>query len=253
MVRKKASLSLERLNQRATEDFSSTKSYENEVNQNLKLLLFEDILNRPGGDTRPLNHNHVNELAESIIVIGLITPLTVDRQGHLLAGGHRRAALHKIKIEHPQKYLELFPEGIPVRVVDIDATQDSVEALQIEVEENTQRRNFTVAEIKEAAIKLEEAGYQRLKGRPKEGEQSLKRELAKVFRLSEDRIQKILNDSSSKGRHTPTFSPEVAISTLEKWSKQIQESEESRLEKVHSRLTSLLKELKKLCAPGNET
>lgn len=94
--------------------------------------------------------------------------------------------------------MELFPEGIPVRVVDIDATQDSVEALQIEVEENTPRRDFTVIEIKETAIKLEAAGYQRLRGRPKEGEKSLKRQLAKVFRLSEDRIQKIWNDSSSK-------------------------------------------------------
>ena len=246
MVRKKLSLSLERLNERATEEFSSTKSYENEVNQNLKLLLFEDILDRPSGDTRPLNQNHVHELAESILVIGLITPLTVDRYGHLLAGGHRRAALHKIKIEQPERYSKLFPEGIPVRVVDIDATQDSVEALQIEVEENTQRRNFTIAEIKEAAIKLEEVGYQRLKGRPKEGEKSLKRELAKVFRLSEDRIQKILNDSSPKGRRTPTFSPEIAISILEKWSKQIQESDDNSLEKVHSRLTSLVKELKKI-------
>ena len=250
MVRKKTSLSLERLNQRAKEDFASSKSYENEVNQTLKLLLFEDILDRPGGDTRPLNLNHVSELAESILVLGLITPLTVDRYGHLLAGGHRRAALHKIKIEQPQKYLELFPEGIPVRVVDIDATQDSVEALQIEVEENTQRRNFTVIEIREAAIKLEAVGYQRLKGRPREGEKSLKRELAKVFRLSDDRIQKILNDSSPKGRRTPTFSPEVAISTLEKWSKQIQDSDDSNLETVHSRLASLLKELRKIVGPG---
>lgn len=93
MVRKKTSLSLEHLNQRATEDFASTKSYENEVNQTLKLLFFEDILDRPGGDTRPLNLNHVSELATSILVIGLITPLTVDCHGHLLAGGHRRAAL----------------------------------------------------------------------------------------------------------------------------------------------------------------
>lgn len=122
--------------------------------------------------------------------------------------------------------------------------------MQIEVEENTQRRNFTVIEIREAAIKLEAVGYQRLKGRPREGEKSLKRELAKVFRLSDDRIQKILNDSSPKGRRTPTFSPEVAISTLEKWSKQIQDSDDSNLETVHSRLASLLKELRKIVGPG---
>ena len=46
--------------------------------------------------------------------------------------------------------------------------------LQIEVEENTQRKNFTTSQIKEAALKLEQAGYKRLRGRPKVGEKSLK-------------------------------------------------------------------------------
>jgi ParB-like chromosome segregation protein Spo0J len=246
MARQKSSLSLDNLNQRAQADFSATNAYETEVHQNLKLLLLADILDRPDGDTRPLNENHVKDLAESIRVLGLITPLTVDRYGQLLAGGHRRAALAKIKAEHPEDYWALFPEGIPVRVVDIDASQESVEALQIEVEENTQRRNFSVAEIKVAASKLEAAGYSRLKGRPRPGEKSLKRELAKVFRLSEDRIQKILNDSTPKGRRTPTFSPEVAILTLEKWSKQIQATPDEHLEEVYHHLVDLLDELKKI-------
>lgn len=246
MPRKKPTLDLDRLNQRAAAEFQPAQSYENEVNQNLKLLSIEEILDRPGGDTRNLNPSHVDELAESILVLGLITPLTVDRHGHLLAGGHRRAALYQIKEKQPQRYQELFPEGIPVRVVDIDATLDSVDALQIEVEENTQRRNFTGAEIKEAALKLEHAGYKRLRGRPKAGEKSLKRELAKVFRLSEDRIQKILNDSDQKGRRTPTFSVEGAISTLEKWSKQIEKSDPEGLEKVQNQIKELLQELEQL-------
>lgn len=250
MARKKTPLNLDRLNERAAAEFQPEKSYENEVNQNLKLLLFEDILDRPGGDARPLNENHVGELAESISVIGLITPLTVDRHGHLLAGGHRRAALHKIKLEQPEQYQALFPEGIPVRVFDLDASIDAVDALQIEVEENTQRRNFTVSEIKDAALKLEDAGYKKLRGRPKASEKSLKRELAKVFRLSEDRIQKILNDSAPKGRRTPTFSPETAIATLEQWSKQIHKSKQKNLKRVQSQLDALLVELKNL--DGNE-
>lgn len=250
MARKKAPLNLDRLNQRATADFTAEKAYENEVNQNLKLLLFEDILDRPGGDARPLNDKHVQELVDSILVLGLITPLTVDRHGHLLAGGHRREALYQIKLAYPDQYARLFPEGIPVRVVDIDAAADAVDALQIEIEENTQRKNFTVTEIREAAKKLETAGYKRLRGRPKTGEKSLKRELAKVFRLSEDRIQRILNDSAPKGRRTPTFSPESAIATVEKWSKQLADNEDPALGPIQGQLKKLLGELRKL-PPSN--
>ncbi|WP_024546337.1 ParB N-terminal domain-containing protein [Picosynechococcus sp. NKBG15041c] len=246
MARKKPILDLDRLNQRAAETFTAEKNYEKEVNQNLKLLLFEDILDRPGGDARPLKDAHVQALAESILVLGLITPLTVDRHGHLLAGGHRRAALHQIKLAYPEQYAALFPEGIPVRVVDIDAATDAVDALQIEIEENTQRKNFTTTEIKEAAQKLEQAGYKRLRGRPKAGEKSLKRELAKVFRLSEDRIQRILNETTQKGRCAPTFSPEQAIATVEKWSQTLASSEDKALVPIKIQLQSLLATLREL-------
>ena len=94
----------------------------------LSCLSIEDILDRPGGDTRPLNTNHVYELTDSIQVIGLITPLTVDRNGYLLAGGHRRAALDQLKKINLQRYNELFPKGIPVRIVNIDAIHDSIDA-----------------------------------------------------------------------------------------------------------------------------
>lgn len=241
----KPKLALGNLQQRANEEFVADKSYEKAVSQNLKLLPFEEIADRPGGNTRPLNEIHIHELAESIAVIGLITPLTVDRHGCLLAGAHRRAAIHKLKHENPTLYDEFFPEGIPVRIVDIDAMESTSEALLIEIEENTQRRDFTAKEVKEAAIKLKNAGYIVPAGRPKKGQKLLKRELAKVFRLSEDRIQKILNDSFSKGRRTPSFSPEVAIETLEKWQRQLEKANLDDAKKVQSRVKSLLRELKK--------
>lgn len=164
------------------------------------------IGDRPDGDSRGLNPTHVDALADSIAVLGLITPLTVDRNNRLLAGGHRRAALQLLEQEQPERYAELFPEGIPVRRMDLDAEVDQVDALQIEVEENTQRRNYTAAEIREAARKLESAGYERLRGRPRPDQKSLKRELQEVFRLSESRIQRILNTADGKGERTPTFS-----------------------------------------------
>jgi ParB family transcriptional regulator, chromosome partitioning protein len=242
-TRKKSTLSLDRLNERASAEFVPTTQV-NDLDENLRILPLDAISDRPKGDTRPLNHNHVVALADSILVIGLISPLTVDRNGQLLAGGHRRAALFQISIEHPERFEELFPAGIPVRVMDIDASTDEVDALQIEVEENTQRRNFTSGEIKEAALRLENVGYERLRGRPKPGQKSLKRELANVFRLSEDRIQRILNESDKKGRRTPTFSPEVAIVTIERWLKELGEATSPQQEKVKKHMQSLVRELK---------
>ena len=245
MNRKKLSLNLDRLNERAAAEFVPT-TLQVENSSILKLLSLGDISDRPKGDARPLNENHVSDLADSILVLGLITPLTVDRNGRLLAGGHRRAALLKILIEDEERFYELFPNGIPVRVIDIDALNDEVDALQIEVEENTQRRNFTATEIREAARRLENAGYERLRGRPKSGQKSLKRELANVFKLSEDRIQRILNKSDQKGRCAPTFSVEGAISAIERWLREIGEPVSPAQEKVKRQMQSLVKELGKM-------
>jgi ParB-like chromosome segregation protein Spo0J len=132
---------------------------------------------------------------ESIQVLGLITPLTVDRHYRLLAGGHRKAALEKLAKEQPERFKELFGEGVPVNIMDIDGEKESVRALQIEVEENTQRKNYTRSEIKEAARKLEKAGYEKLKGRPAEGQKSINRELSSVFGLSRRQITRIMNES----------------------------------------------------------
>jgi len=52
-----------------------------------------DIRLRRDADTRPLTARHVVELAESIAVLGLLEPVVLDTSAHLLAGGHRLAAL----------------------------------------------------------------------------------------------------------------------------------------------------------------
>jgi ParB family transcriptional regulator, chromosome partitioning protein len=70
--------------------------------------------------------------------------------------------------------------------------------------------------------------------------------LANVFRLSEDRIQKILNDSDQKGRRTPTFSSESAILMIERWLKEMGEDDSPQQEKIKKQMKSLAGELKKL-------
>lgn len=245
VTRKKTALKLDRLNERASSEFVPATS-EYAVSENHAFLPLSSIQDRYGDDTRPINLKHVEALMESISVLGLITPLTVDIEGRLLAGGHRRAALLSLAEAEAKHFKNLFPNGIPVRVMEIDSKEDEVNALQIEVEENTQRKNFTPTEIKAAASRLESAGYQRLKGRPRKGQKSLKRELANVFRLSEDRIQKILNDSASKGRRPPTFSTHNAILTLEKWLDEIEELPSSEKEKVAKNMKTLIRSLDKL-------
>lgn len=243
MPRKKTPLSLELLNERAQEDFNPTDDVEM-TSREQRLLKLEEILDRPAGDTRSLNQAHVDALADSISVLGLITPLTVDRSNYLLAGGHRRESLRFLSVEKPERFEELFDEGIPVRIMDIDSQNDEVDALQIEVEENTQRRNFTPSEIRKAAEKLELAGYERLRGRPRRGQKSLKRALATVFRLSEDRIQRILNRTDEKGRRAPTFSPENAVKTLEDWLLAIRCSSSPNYREAEKHIRALIGELR---------
>jgi ParB family transcriptional regulator, chromosome partitioning protein len=243
--RKRTSLNLDLLKERAASDFvpDDTDSHKDEAQTFVPLV---SILDRFSDDARPINQRHVEALRESISVLGLISPLTVDNKFRLLAGGHRRVALQLLAESEPKQFAQLFPDGIPVRVMDIDSAADAVSALQIEVEENTQRKNFTPAEIKEAATRLEAAGYQRLKGRPRKDQKSLKRELASVFRLSEDRIQKILNDSTSKGRRTPTFSAHSAIITLEAWLDNMEQSVSPEREKVSKHMKTLIQALEKM-------
>ncbi|MBE9194353.1 ParB/RepB/Spo0J family partition protein [Synechocystis sp. LEGE 06083] len=158
------------------------------------LVPLDKIGDRAEGDTRQINAKHVKELVESIQVLGLITPLTVDRHYRLLAGGHRKAALEKLAAESPETFTAFFGEGVPVNIMDIDAETATLTALQVEVEENTQRKNYTPSEIREAARKLKEAGYEQLKGRPSKGQKSINRELMSVFGASRRYITKILND-----------------------------------------------------------
>jgi predicted DNA-binding protein YlxM (UPF0122 family) len=51
-----------------------------------------------------------------------------------------------------------------------------------------------VDEICSVVLRLEAAGYEKLKGRPRAGQRSLKLALQRIFKLSDRRIQAILNE-----------------------------------------------------------
>jgi ParB family transcriptional regulator, chromosome partitioning protein len=149
-------------------------------------------------DTRPLNVKHVESLAESIAVLGLIEPLVLDTQGQLLAGGHRLAAINLLKQSQPDRYAHQFPgDRIPIRVLPFSAAAEPELALQIEVAENEQRRDYTASEVRDLAHRLRSAGYVDVKGRPKKGQKALMPALAVVVGKHLRTVQRYLSDEAN--------------------------------------------------------
>ncbi|NJP12230.1 MAG: ParB N-terminal domain-containing protein [Leptolyngbyaceae cyanobacterium RU_5_1] len=151
------------------------------------------IHDRLEGDTRPLNTTHVDKLMESIATLGLIEPIVVDTQNRLLAGGHRRAAIAKLRDQKPEIFEHQFPKGaVPVRVMPFDSEEHPDLALAVETTENDQRKNYTKAEVLAIAEKLRSAGYRDSSGRPKKGEKRLKPALMVIFGTSLRTVERYL-------------------------------------------------------------
>lgn len=186
---------------------------------------------RKGADTRPLSAKHVLDLAESIAVLGLLEPLVIDTEGHLLAGGHRLSALHLLAfsddkrrgayftdsidpkdrgqdsgawhrlttraerlglLRNPDQH---FIDGIPVLVVDV--AKSSKLALAVELAENNVRRSYTADEIRELSKRLKDAGYKASPGRPKKGEVSAINVLHAAVGKSRRTIERIISGKES--------------------------------------------------------
>lgn len=182
-----------------------------------------DILLRRDADTRPLNASHVVILAESIAVLGLLEPIVLDTAGHLLAGGHRLAALQLLAVPLPTARRKVFlmrcgcadPEKpnpelaalgdrlamlgdsplskakIAVQVVDVTGRGGS--ALAVEAAENNVRRQYTNDEIAALADRFKAAGYKTSSGKPKAGEKTMLGALEAAVGRSKRQIQRVLD------------------------------------------------------------
>ncbi|BCL40200.1 hypothetical protein NSMS1_66470 (plasmid) [Nostoc sp. MS1] len=76
-----------------------------------------------------------------------------------------------LKEQQVDKYLYQFPDNrIPIRMLPFDAESDPDLALQVEIAENEQRRDYTPNEVKVIADRLRTAGFIDVKGRPKKGQ-----------------------------------------------------------------------------------
>jgi len=154
--------------------------------------------------TRDLNAKHVIALAESIAALGLIHPPVVDRHYRLLAGAHRLAALGWLEANAHLRFQELFPDGVPVWRMDLNADSDVDLALAVEISENEQRRDYLPAEILKLAERLQTAGFRYAAegGRPKGDDRPLMPALEVIVGKSVRQLRRILHPAAPKKTRT---------------------------------------------------
>ena len=200
-------------------------------------------------DTRELKAPHVEDLMMSIAVLGLLEPVVVDSRGRLLAGGHRKAAIHLLKERMPVEYAEHFPNDlVPVRTLGFDADREPDLALQVEVAENEKRRDYTRAEVKVLAERLKSAGYSDTQGRPVKGDKPLRPALQVIIGKSIRTVQRYLNDTTEKSTSdVRLFSDVDAVSSLktslDKWRRVYGDLDGETLQSIDRDVTKLLKRL----------
>jgi ParB family chromosome partitioning protein len=175
------------------QDQAVAEKSEQERSQKTKLPLSQ--IRARESDTRPLDPQHVANLAESIMALGLIEPLVVDIRGVLLAGGHRLAALQALQETNREIYEQHFPDGqIQVHMLAFDAEHEPERALQVELAENEKRVNYTRDQIERLAERLRSLNYREVRGRPKEGEKALGPALAVAIGVSTRYVRKVLSE-----------------------------------------------------------
>lgn len=231
-----------------SQDLQVSEQAERERSQRTALPL-EQIQDR-ASDTRQLRQDHVEQLAESIAVLGLLEPLVVDNQGRLLAGGHRRAAIYHIKENQPEAYDQHFPDDmVPVRMLAFSADDDPEKALQVEISENEKRRDYTPAEVRALADRLRSAGYMDTPGRPSKDEKRLRPALEIIIGKSLRSVRRYLTEEKpvQLGQVSKKTALRRAKVALEQWASALDDEDATAAERQLSRkLPNLLELVEKL-------
>lgn len=185
----------------------------------------DDILDRET-DVRPINDQHVIELAQSISAVGLLQFPVVDESNRLLAGGHRREAVRLLRAvaqmpdedirklfergEAPdpltgadlarlrEAYAREFTGGVVVRVFTTAGFNEAEIRLEVEAIENEKRLDFTREELAGIVTRLKDAGYRDVGGRPKEGQRVLSKELERIMGKSRRTVFRLLSELKEK-------------------------------------------------------
>lgn len=243
------------------------KSRAIDVPSSTATIHLDKIADRADGDSRPLNPTHVEELADSIAVVGLIAPIAVDSQGRLLAGGHRRAAILELQNRDPEAFAKQFPGGqVPIRRYDFDSQVEPERALAIEATENEKRKDYTPAEVRAIADRLRAAGYRDSPGKPKKGEKALRPALELIIGKSLRQVRRYLNEVSdepvenglqNQGKQTR---PDVlvlnrALTSLQKWATLANNDLEAgaAVTKLRGRINHIIQDIEEAIAELEDT
>jgi hypothetical protein len=169
-------------------------------------MTLEAVQGRLGGmDTRDPTPADLEALTESIDALGLLEPLVLDKFGRLLAGKTRLLALRRLAAKDPDRW-----KLVPVRRMDFSAADDPARALAVEVAENEQRRDYTAAEVRALAERLQGAGFKATAGRPRKGSRALLPALGAVVGKSKRQLLRILDpDAGGDGAPQPVTMPEA--------------------------------------------
>ena len=161
--------------------------------QEVAMMPLDKVLGRPAGDTRALDDEHLEALAESINALGLIEPLPVDRLGCLLCGAHRLLALRRLAVKDPERW-----RLVPVRRMDFIAQDEPARALAVEVAENEKRRDYKPAEVCALAERLQAVGFRATPGRPRKGTKALLPALGCIVGKGKRQLMRILHPEPAK-------------------------------------------------------
>lgn len=207
----------------SVEGFQAPRAASSEASSSLPVrrVPLDDILDRET-DVRPINDQHVVELAQSISAVGLLQFPVVDENNRLLAGGHRREAVRLLRAvaqmpdedvrklfergEAPdpltaadltrlrEAYAREFAAGVIVRVFSTAGFNEAEIRLEVEAIENEKRLDFTRDELAGIVTRLKDAGYRDVGGRPKEGQRVLSKELERIMGKSRRTVFRLLSE-----------------------------------------------------------
>lgn len=207
----------------------------------VRVMPLESILDRDS-DLRPLNAEHAKALALSFAAVGMLQFPVIDEKDRLLAGAHRRAAIHLLKDlatasdddiraafppagdDDPLTVDEIanvrsawgthFSGGIPVRVVDTTPYSADQIRLIIETIENELRLDFNKADLAHLIERLKKLGYRNMPGRPTAGQRVLSHELARITKKSTRTVFRMLKEMRDGTHNVEPIEPSRAAKTI---------------------------------------
>lgn len=140
----------------------------------------------------------VDLLVTSIGKVGLLNPPALDNLNRIVFGRLRLAALRKLRMKNPERFENLFPDGlIPVRRMDFDSKKYPIMALAIESNEMFVRRRNSPSTIARMAERLARL-FRIRRGRPSGYHPPPASAIGEIFGISISKLSRALKSHKSE-------------------------------------------------------